>query len=99
MTHRIEYASASLSWLQGRIADTNGCDHAAQNELRRRTLAELTGTSRRTPAERLRELELRRHPDGSPRNRLIATYAMCRHTRDPHRAMLALWAMRIDQGW
>jgi hypothetical protein len=90
---------ASVRELERRVVDTNGCDHAAQNELRRRALAALTGTSRRSPAELLRELQLRRHPDGSPRNRLIATYAMCRHTRDPHRAMLALWAKRIDQGW
>jgi hypothetical protein len=94
----IEYAS--LASLQRRDVDTNGLDREAAAELRRRSLAaKLGGGSGRSPADRLRELQLRRHPDGSPRNKLIATYARLRHTRDPRRALLATWAIRIDQGW
>jgi hypothetical protein len=91
----VEYAS--LAELQRRDCDSNGTDIEAGRELARRRLAALTG--RRSPAELLRELELRRHPDGSPRDPLIQTYAMCKHTRDPHIALLALWAMRIDGNW
>ena len=94
---QVEYAS--LGELQRRDVDSNGLDREAAAELRRRGLAALTGAGRRDPAQLLRELQLRRHPDGSPPNKLIATYARLRHTRDPRRALLATWAIRIDQGW
>jgi hypothetical protein len=94
----VEYAS--LSWLRGRVADTNGCDHGALNELRRRELSERCGIGGgRDPRQLLREMELRRHPDGSPRDPVVATYARLRHTRDPRLALLATWAMKIDGGW
>ena len=94
----IEYAS--LASLQRRDVDSNGLDREAAVELRRRGLAARTGAGRgRDPAQLLRELQLRRHPDGSPRDPVIATYAQLRHTRNPYKAMLALHAMRIDQQW
>jgi hypothetical protein len=94
----IEYAS--LAELQRRDVDTNGCDHQAGAELRRRGLdAKLGGAGRRTPAELLAHLEARKNGPTTVQEKLIATYARCRHTRDPREAMLALRAMRISQDW
>jgi hypothetical protein len=98
MTPPVEYAAMSDAQLRRLDVDTNGLSPASQ-ELRRRGLAAKLGGARRTPAELLRELELRRHPDAAPRDRLIATYARCRSTRDPRTAMLALWATRLNGGW
>ncbi len=93
----IEYAS--LASLQRRVVDTNGCDHEADAELRRRGLAERTGTSRRSPAQLLAELErIGPHGPMSHQERALKTWAMCR-SRDPHMALLAMHAMRISQGW
>jgi len=61
--------------------------------------AERRGAAGRSPHELLRELERRRHAPMSPQDRLIATYARCRSTRDPREAMLALRALRISQNW
>jgi len=102
MTPRpIEYAS--LAELQRRVVDTNGCDHQAGAELRRRGLAAKLGGAHRRPAELLRELELRRNPDlRTPRDRLIALEAK-RHTTargvDPRQLLLQMHAIRIDEGW
>jgi hypothetical protein len=94
----IEYAS--LGELQRRDVNSNGLDREAAAELRRRAMTTRLGTSRgRDPHQLLKELERRRHPDGAPRDLLVATYARLRHTRDPRQALLATWAMRIDQGW
>jgi hypothetical protein len=97
----VEYASMSDAALRQLDISMNGLDHQASQELRRRALAELTGAGRRDPRALLRELERRKNgPDlRSPAEKVIATYAMCRHTRDPREAMLALHAMRISQGW
>jgi hypothetical protein len=95
---QVEYAS--LSELEQRVIDTNGCDHRAAAELRRRQLRELTGGGRRSPADRLRWLEQHKTPDlRSPREKLLATYARLRHTRNPYQARLALEAQRILGGW
>jgi hypothetical protein len=96
MTHAIEYAS--MNDLEQRVISTNGCDHAAAAELRRRQLGALTGAAGRDPRALLAQMELRRHPDGSPRDPLVATYARYRG-RDSRMALLATWAMKIDGNW
>jgi hypothetical protein len=93
----VEYAS--LSELQRRDVDTNGTDREAAAELRRRWLAaKLGGGSGRDPRQLLAELEARRHGPATARERQLATYAKYRG-RDPRRALLATWALRIREGW
>jgi hypothetical protein len=97
MTPRpIEFAS--LGELQRRVVDTNGCDHEADTELRRRQLAARTG-ARRSPADRLRWLEQHKTPDlRSPREKLIALEArqhVTAHGIHPRQLLLQLHAQRI----
>jgi hypothetical protein len=96
MTSSIEYAS--LHELEQRVISTNGCDHQAAAELRRRQLSQLTGAGRRDPRALLAEMERRRHPNGAPRDRLIQVYANYRG-RDARMCLLALHAARISQDW
>jgi hypothetical protein len=99
MTPRTEYASMSDAALRQLDTDYNGCiAPEAQAELCRRNLAERIGAGRRSPAALLAELEARRHGPMSPSERLLRTYAEYRG-RDPRRALLATWAIRIRAGW
>jgi hypothetical protein len=97
--NNVEYAAAmSDRELHQRVISSNGLDREADIELRRRQLGELTG-ARRSPAELLRELELRREPDDrTPAEKLLWLESRRHLTADgvdPRELLMQMHAYRI----